>query len=1167
MYLKSISLNGFKSFVDKTTVNLPSPLVAVVGPNGCGKSNIIDAVRWVMGGSPRQLRAEAMEDVIFNGSTDRKPVGAASVELHFDNSDGRIGGAYAHYGEITIRREATRDGQSKYYLNGTHCRRRDIADIFWGTGLGPRSYAIIEQGMISRLIEARPEDLRIHLEEAAGISKYKERRRETELRIQHTRENLSRLSDIRDELDKQLQHLQRQAEAAERYKQYRQEERLQKAQLLVLRWQRFASQVEHVQQQLSIEEQNLERLLSEQQGGEARLTQLRVQQAGQSDITQGIQERYYRVGVEVARLEQQLQHDVERRQQMQAELTQLETNWQETTQHLQEDQQQMEKLQHQIAELQQELTDATGIVQQAEIALQAGEHDTQAWQHRWDEYNQQVAQWEQKAQVLQTQIQHVEQQLQQYRDRLERLMTEQQGLQQVEISPDIVVLQQQINALHIQQTEAQQKASQLQENIQQQRLANQQIHEQLDGLRNQLQGLRGRHASLEALQQAALGQNDVTVMQWLKQQGFDKNDRLAQHMQVETGWEQAVEAVLSDYLQAVVVPEWQTIADSLQDFQEGSLTLFASENKQAQYLPASKTAALLMDKVKAPWPLQALLAGVYVVESLTDAMVLIPQLAANESVVTKQGIRIGPDWLRMSKLKDAKTGMLQRDKELHQLHDKMGEVEASILKQQEALQQGQSQLQHLESTYKDTQQQLTEHHTQQAELRAQLHVKQEKLAHAKERLEQILQEIARTEIGLKQQESDIVSKQAVLAETKGQLELAIHARSSLLGERDTHREILEQARQKTQLAKEDVHRKALGLQACTSQRQSLEQHGSRMQGQLQHLQNRREQLQQFLATPSDNVQGDLEQALQNRLLHEKELSEARKILEQMAEQVTAAEQQRTALEQNLAKVRGQVEHCRVEGQSHQVRLTTLEEQLTEMGQSLSNLRETLPSGLNESELEVSLNKLQARIERLGPINLAAIDEYAQQAERKAYLDTQNADLEAALATLEDAIRKIDRDTRARFKETYDLVNEHFQNLFPRLFGGGSAYLELTGNDLLDTGVAVMARPPGKRNSTIHLLSGGEKALTAVSLVFAIFHLNPAPFCLLDEVDAPLDDANVGRFCQLVKEMSKTVQFIYISHNKVAMEIAQHLLGVTMNEPGVSRLVAVDVDEAVALAAA
>ncbi|MFA5628371.1 MAG: chromosome segregation protein SMC [Thiohalomonadaceae bacterium] len=1164
MRLSKIKLAGFKSFVDPTTIPLPSNLVGVVGPNGCGKSNVIDAVRWVMGeSSAKHLRGDSMADVIFNGSSSRKPVGQATVELVFDNSDGQIGGQYAQYNEISISRTVTRDGQSIYQLNGSRCRRRDITDIFLGTGLGPRSYAIIEQGMISRLIEARPEDLRVFLEEAAGISKYKERRRETENRIKHTRENLDRLNDLRDELDKQLAHLQRQARTAERYKEFKQEERLIKGQLHALRWQGLDGEAAGAEHKIGEQETLLEAQLAQQRNAEAGIERLREKQIEATDNFNTVQSGFYSVGADIARLEQSIQHARERRQQQQQDLEQVERSWHEAQSHMENDTRRIDELATALTEQEPALEQAQQEEQLQRASLQATEETMHLWQGQWDEFNQQSSVSSQTAQVERARLQQLESQLKQQQQRLQRLEEERQLLSTDELEHEVVILSEQQAEAELHVAGLHEQLDRCLAGIATQREQNHLLSNKLDGWRAELHSQSGRHASLQALQQAALGKRQGAVTDWLKRQGLSDAQRLAQGLSVEPGWEKAVETVLGASLEAVCVPGVDPLAELLQGLEQGYLTLFDTNTN----IPASNGS--LAAKVKAPWNLASLLEGVHAVDSLAEALALRAKLATHESVITRDGIWLGTQWLRVSRAMDEHAGVLQREQELRELASTLAELSQQIETAEQDSAAGRESLKQQEEERETLQRQLNEINHQASNHKAQLSGKQARLEQIRQRHERLQIETQELQQQLQAGDSEMGQTRSRLHQAMALMEDNAIRREELSHEREEYRAALEQARELTRQAAGQAHDLALAVEgtrtALSSTRQALE----RMAGQINLLAQRREELRLLLSDsdePAQTMADELAALLNRRMQVEKQLAEARKHVEDIDHELRRLEHSRMGTERQAQEIRNTLERLRLQAQELKIRRQTMHESITGLGFVLEVLLAEMPAHADESGWQQQLDELEQKIQRLGPINLAAIDEYTQQSERKNYLDEQNKDLIEALETLENAIRKIDRETRTRFKETFDQVNKGFQEKFPRLFGGGHAYLELTGDDLLDTGVTVMARPPGKRNSTIHLLSGGEKALTAVALVFAIFDLNPSPFCMLDEVDAPLDEANVGRFCKMVKEMSERVQFIFITHNKVTMELAAHLTGVTMHEPGVSRMVAVDVDEAVALAA-
>ncbi|MDI5991435.1 chromosome segregation protein SMC [Pseudomonas sp. MDMC216] len=1159
MRLKSIKLAGFKSFVDPTTVSFPSNMAAVVGPNGCGKSNIIDAVRWVMGeSSAKNLRGESMTDVIFNGSNTRKPVTQASIELIFDNSDNSLVGEYAAFAEISIRRRVTRDGQNTYFLNGTKCRRRDITDIFLGTGLGPRSYSIIEQGMISKLIEAKPEELRNFIEEAAGISKYKERRRETENRIRRTQENLERLSDLREELERQLERLHRQAQAAEKYQEYKAEERQLKAQLLALRWQSLNQQVGSREQVIGDQEVAFEALVAEQRSADASIERLRDGHHELSERFNLVQGRFYSVGGDIARVEQSIQHGQQRLRQLQDDLREAEKARLETESHLGHDRTLLATLGEELEMLlpEQEMTAAAA--EESAASLEEAEVAMHGWQEQWDGFNQRSAEPRRQAEVQQSRIAQLEQSLERLAERQRRLNEE---LQQLVADPEdaaILELNEQLaageleqEALHLAEEQQAERLQQLREELQQAGQAQQQAQ-------GELQRLNGRLASLEALQQAALDPGQGAG-EWLREQNLLQRPRLAEGLRVEAGWELAVETVLGADLQAVLLDDFAGL--DFAALEQGELRL-ASPAKGG-----ARRAGSLLDKVESSHDLSPWLAGVRPVESLEQTLAARGQLADGESLISRDGYWVGRHFLRVRRAAEADSGVLARGQELERLQLEREEREAALAQLDERLLALRDE-QRLQEEQREQQRRHGQELARQvSELKAKLSASQakaEQLGLRRRRLQDELQEAA--------EQREIEQEQ--LGELRLQLQDALDAmaldneqRESLLASRDSLRERLDRVRQDARQHKDHAHQLAVRVGSLKAQHDSTRQALERLEMQAERLHERREQLSLNLEegeAPLEELRIKLEELLERRMAVDDELRQARLALEDADRELRDAEKRRTQAEQQAQLLRSQLEQQRMDWQSLNVRRKALADQLAEDNYDLHGVIATLPVEASESAWEEELERMAARIARLGPINLAAIDEYQQQSERKRYLDAQDADLVEALETLENVIRKIDKETRNRFKDTFDQINGGLQALFPKVFGGGNAYLELTGEDLLDTGVTIMARPPGKKNSTIHLLSGGEKALTALALVFSIFQLNPAPFCMLDEVDAPLDDANVGRYARLVKEMSATVQFIYITHNKIAMEMADQLMGVTMHEPGCSRLVAVDVEEALAM---
>ncbi len=1168
MRLQAIKLAGFKSFVDATTVPFPNNLCAVVGPNGCGKSNIIDAIRWVMGeGSAKNLRGESMTDVIFNGASNRKPVGQATIELLFDNSAGRLTGEYAAYSEISIKRQVSRDGQSSYFLNSVKCRRKDITDIFLGTGLGPRSYSIIEQGMISQLIEAKPEELRVYLEEAAGISKYKERRKETERRISHTRDNLDRLTDLREELERQIHHLERQAKNTERYTEFKKEEREVSAQLSALRWQNLDQKAGVQQQQIDQFEIELQARISDQRRVEAEIVALRDQLIGSNDSLAAVQQRFYDEGTEISRIEESIQYQSERARTLADSLRQTDQERTETAASLGSD----EALIRDLAEQLERLAPEQAALSDSEIAskdqLEMAEHHVAELQQRWDQFTSEAAKVAQAGEIEQSKIALLEDSLQRLNQRLKAVGDDKTRLSEQAVAEEIGPLEAMIETQEEQVGRIQSEFDGLASQLQSQRVQNEQLSRTLNEQRSEMQHLAGRRASLDALQQAALGQaGDDTA--WVSEQGLESALRVGESLEVEAGWEEAVEAVLGDALQGILVSNLRELSPAVARLTQGSITLLGMSDTHAPVVQGEARVSLAA-KIQSSAELSAWLSHVFVAEDLEDALSLAENLAPDESVVTRDGLWMGASWIRVSADKDVTAGVLQRQKELTRLIAQIEALETLIDTTDEELAAGAINLTVLEQDRDALQSRLAEQQRAYGETRARLTAKRIQAEQIASELERADREITHSQAQL---ETDSVQLQAARSRLGGamdEMEGVEATRAELAEQRHSAQQALVTLRQQAQADRDANHQLALRTQNLTAQLTATGQAITRLSARQTSLLERKQTLEAdiaALAEPTTELQANLQERLQTRQGIEAELLAGRQVAQKIEFDIRSNESQRALFEEGVDQVRGQLEKARLEFQTLDVKRSTIEDLLKEAGAVLQEVISAMPEDADIPVWETELTKIENRIQRLGAINLAAIEEYKVQAERKAYLDAQNDDLEKALDTLMMAIRKIDIETRTRFKETFDLVNTKLQQLFPKLFGGGHAYLEMTGEDLLDTGVALMARPPGKRNSSIHLLSGGEKALTAIALVFSIFSLNPAPFCLLDEVDAPLDDANVMRYSELVKEMSRTVQFIYITHNKVAMEMAEQLMGVTMHEPGVSRLVSVDVEEAVAMSA-
>ncbi|MCH4562038.1 chromosome segregation protein SMC [Halomonas sp. EGI 63088] len=1166
MRLKSIRLVGFKSFVDPVTVPFDGNMTAIVGPNGCGKSNIIDAVRWVMGeSSAKTLRGESMTDVIFNGSTGRKPVGQASIELLFDNRDGTMGGIYAQYAEIAVKRLVTRDAQSSYFFNGQKCRRRDIADLFLGTGLGPRSYAIIGQGMISRLIEARPEELRATLEEAAGISKYKERRRETENRMRRTQENLERLEDIREELDKQLERLRRQAEAARRYQALKQEEHRVKGELALLRARALrASQAEEESRVRDLET-GVEREVLGLRQCETRLEEARADHdrlAGELDAQQA---RFYETTTAIARLEQDIEHARARDAQLARDLENARRELAELDRLGEDDGERLARLDERLETLAPEREEVAERLAELEAGLEDAEPLAEEADAAWEAFNEQWREASREAERAQDRLRELE-------GRLERLEgDERRRRQQHEELPDIALLAGQRGELaerlaelelSREAVEERREALQASRDAARERVRETEQAREID--RQRRSTLQGELASLEALIQAGLADHDEALDAHLAGHGLAEAPRLGESLEVDAGWEEAVSWVLSPWLRARLSPlgEGRAVLDAA----PGELGLLEAGARPADGLAAPSLAT----KVRGAGAAAQWLAGIRCVASREVAWAQRESLSPGESLITADGLWLGDGWARHRGQGEGLDALLVSRRREAEARAELEVVEARLDEQEARLADAAERVEQAEAALEETR--LEERDLDRQ--RQQLAIEDSGLASRLEHLEGRAAELAEELAGLAE-----AREEALLAieevrdrwqQAMARLEEGAERRERLDRERQLARERLASLRSRQRPLAEKVQQLALEQERLTTERAGLAEQQGRAGEARERLELRATELaeeREMLREPEEERRERLDELLDRREREERVLNEVRGRAAELVERLREDEQARQAHERHLEGIRERLQEARMQVQALRLRAETQDEQLGELGHDERELAESLDPNATESAWQTRLEELGERIGRLGAINLAAIEEYDQQAERRDYLEAQHAELSEALETLDRAIRRIDQETRTRFRETFERVNAGLQSLFPRVFGGGTAWLTLTGEDLLETGVAIMARPPGKKNSTIHLLSGGEKALTALSMVFAIFQLNPAPFCMLDEVDAPLDDANVGRYAKLVKEMSETVQFIYITHNKIAMEASERLMGVTMQEPGVSRLVAVGVEEAAALAEA
>jgi chromosome segregation protein len=1168
MRLTRVKLAGFKSFVDPTVVTFPSNLTGVVGPNGCGKSNVIDAVRWVMGElSARHLRGESMADVIFNGSGSRRPVGTASVELVFDNSDGKLGGTYATYNEVSLKRVVSRDGNSAYFINGARCRRRDITTLFLGTGLGSRSYAIIEQGMISRVIEARNEDMRAFVEEAAGISRYKERRRETESRVADTRENLDRLQDLRDEVDKQIRHLTRQASQARRFQELKNEERRLSAEVLALRLREIDTGAGINDRAMRDSDLRLQQELAEQRAAEAAVEKQREFQVAASDRATEVQGSYYQQAAEVARTEQTLAHTRELRDRQRSELGQVRDMLAEVTGQLSRDEALVEKLRSEIAEL----APGAQAAQQAEAGRtaehEAAEEAQRQWQDRWEAFNRELGGTFQTTQVERTRIEQLDDQLRRLAGQFDRLAVERDHLQLTNAGSGLGTIEDKERMARESGDALLRELQSGLAKLQGLRAAQHETESALEAARLERERTRAETVALDALQKAALGDADRDAGPWLNATGLAARPRVAAQIEVDKGWEGGVEAVLGEVLEAVHVESLEAASSGLASLTTGRLMLI--EAPQTSAANANGIASSLATHVRGPQVVLRRLSRVGTAASMQEALARRHQLGSGESLVTPDGTWVGRDWLRVVRGGAARAGVLERENRLRALRGVGQAREADVSRVEEQLRELRLEVAAAETERDTIQQRIQAAHRDYSEAHGLVEATRARSQETALRLDRIDRDAAELQVERERTLQALTRARQELDAASVQLERLELRRTDLETERDERRTVTGQARERADAARAQARELLIQLEGRRSSEVSLAATLSRMQEQRDQLTGRQGQLELELGDGDEPVQRialQLNDLLARKLEVEAELAAARRDLEAVEAQLRAVDERRQGAERRVAVAREQLEQARLAAQETRLRRESLAEQFVQTRFDIEEVMLALAESATVLEREDLLATVQADLQRLGGVNLAAIDELKEQSERKTYLDAQCKDLTDALESLEQAMRKIDKETRSRFEDTFERINAGLQAKFPQLFGGGHAYLELVGDDVLTAGVAVMARPPGKRNSSISQLSGGEKALTAVALVFSIFDLNPAPFCLLDEVDAPLDEHNVGRFCDIVRDMSSRVQFIFITHNKTTMELASQLIGVTMNEPGVSRLVSVDVDEAVRMAA-
>jgi len=1167
MRLNQIKLSGFKSFAEPTTFQLPGQRVGVVGPNGCGKSNIMDAVRWVLGESKAsELRGESMQDVIFNGSGNRKPSSRASVELVFSNEDGRAGGSWNQYSEIAVKRVLTRDGTSSYFINNQAVRRRDVQDVFLGTGLGPRAYAIIGQGTISRIIESKPEELRLFLEEAAGVSKYKERRRETENRLKDTRENLTRVDDILRELNANLDKLERQAEVASQYRGLQEQGTLKLHQLWFLKHRDATTEEERVKL-ASLEATNaLEARLAELRHVEAELETVRQAHYAASDALHAKQGDLAQAQLEVSRLEERIRYVVEGRQRAEARLADLQAQNAQWASRKDDAEVELETIAEQIAAAEEQAEILAAQAEEQSMSAPNFEDGVRAAQAKANEQRTLVTQVQQQIQVLAAESRNIDEQTRTLRTRRERLATERQGL----AAPDmdrLAQLKEDSEAADAARDEADARLHELSEEVpllDEQRRAQ---HDTVNRESAKQSDLTARLDALRALQEKV--QTEGKLKPWLAKHGLDGLQGLWTKIHIEQGWEVALESALRERLNALSVGRLDIVRAFAADAPPAKLAFYSLP--QAAIANTHQTLSRLSDLLRLnDAGMKALLndwlEGVYTAPGLDEALAQRNQLTHGEVIMTRDGHAVSQFAVAFYAPDSEQAGMLARAQEIESLDR---QSRAQVLIADEA----RTQLVRHDAAYTEASQRLVVARREAGETQTrahQLHVELLRLSQQAEaastRRSQLEDELAEVDGQMEELSERRVTGEARFEELDMQL-ANTQERHAELDEAVIQAERrLNDAREQLRSLERQAQEAQFQARALAARRGELQRAIETAAAQVQANAQAGEQLQLELGSFNDQAaQAGLQDALAIKLEKEQALAATRSEYDDLSAKLRAADEQRLQFERSLDPLRERITKLQLETQAAQLGGAQYMEQLVAAEVNLETLAQTIADGnVKLWGLQGEIDRINRDIAALGAVNLAALDELTAARERKTFLDAQNADLNDAISTLEDAIHKIDLETRDLLMTTFNQVNEGFGRMFPSLFGGGQAKLIMTGDEVLDSGVQVMAQPPGKKNSTIHLLSGGEKALTAIALVFAIFLLNPAPFCLLDEVDAPLDDANTERYAKLVNEMSKGTQFLFISHNKIAMEMAEQLIGVTMQEQGVSRIVAVDMEAAVGM---
>ncbi len=1171
MRLKKLLVSGFKSFVDPTDIRVPSHLVGIVGPNGCGKSNVIDAVRWVMGEtSARTLRGDNMADVIFNGSAARKPISRASVELIFDNQDGQAPGHYGQFAEISVKRTLTRDDQSRYLINNVKTRRKDVLDLFRGTGLGPRSYSIIEQGMVSRIVEARPEDLRVFVEEAAGTSRYKDRRRETETRIAHTRENLERVADIENELGKQLSRLRKQSAAAERYKVLKSEQREINGQLNVLMLNRLNRQLQEQDRLAAKYENEVQKRLTSQRQTQARLEELRRRQGDAHEEYNRIQQEFYQASAKISNLEQKIEHRKENVQRQTEEMERLQGLRNDYLQQINSKTQESKTLFQRLEAMRPDLESFQESLADAENQLADSERRLSGCLAEIEDLNERSREPARQVEIQNSRIEHLRQQQERTEQGKARLNERITQLSEQISSADIDSLRSEAEEKERNHEQAEKQFHQFEMELKQIYARIERKREGWANLRTRLQEVTSRLQSLQEIQVAALGADSEDIDNWLTDSGLGRVPRLASKIKVADGWERAADRVLNDWLSALCTD--RISIELLTSRPDSSLSLVCPD--EVNVFPDNSASRIpleaMSDRIIAgAAEVAGLVAGVYVAETLEQGLDCRSRLTGRECIVTRQGELIGANWISFASQSQIETGALVREDEITQLLGKKRDMSDRLEVEAEEIDS-------LNLSRKEKEAELESWRGALNDLRSGLTVVYNQFSREETRYLEAREHLGKLGAELDQLETRITDEDAEIENARALFETAVketgffdRERASLIEARNQLNDEVSGKRKVVDEMREQHYNRALIQQKLEADVNTLKDNIQRFQYDLDRIESRLSELIQPDSSSDESVpalEGNLERLLREKLETDKRFSAARERVSDLDHRIEQTNKLHAGQVGQVDEARVDLEQQKLTRREALVRRDAMVETINSQGWNIEECSQRLPEDASVEDWQTRLENIRKKVDRIGPVNLVAIDEFNEQSERMDYLRKQREDLAEALHTLEQVIQKIDRETRSRFRQTFDTINEGFNRFFPKLFGGGNARLFLTSDDLLTTGIGVMASPPGKRNSHIHLLSGGEKALTAVALLFSLFELNPAPFCMLDEVDAPLDDANVDRYCETLRTLADKSQMIVITHNKITMASMDLLVGVTMEEAGVSRLVSVDMEQAMEMVA-